>query len=221
MIHFAERQGRQHDMFQRFFRACFTGGLDVGDYDVLARPAAEIGLDRTVAREAPDRGAFDADADVRHAGQLGVTGVPFFVFDGQYAVSGAQPVEAFLQALDVARKGQVRHERMRRPRVTSSWGPVFDGVELSTDGHVEMANLVVSRPRGDCAAVTAGLSERSVRPRPSHAAGRRPELPKARAPTGRRPCARPRVWPRGAHPRLRLVGAVGGVPAAATARSAG
>ncbi|MGW0949206.1 DsbA family oxidoreductase [Streptomyces sp. NPDC002623] len=108
LIYFAESQGRQHDMVQRLFRAYFTDGLNVGDHDALAGLAAEIGLDRSAAREALDTGAFDAevDADVRHAGQLGITGVPFFVFDGQYAVSGAQPVEAFLQALDVAWKGK-------------------------------------------------------------------------------------------------------------------
>ncbi|MEU1178678.1 DsbA family oxidoreductase [Streptomyces sp. NPDC005820] len=108
LIHFAESQDRQHDMVQRLFRAYFTDGLNVGDHDVLAGLAAEIGLDPSAARDALDRGAFDAevDADIRHAGQLGVTGVPFFVFDGQYAVSGAQPVEAFLQALDIAWKGK-------------------------------------------------------------------------------------------------------------------
>ncbi|MGW1025808.1 DsbA family oxidoreductase [Streptomyces sp. NPDC002577] len=109
LIHFAESRGRQHDMVQRLFRAYFTDGLDVGDHDVLAGLAAEIGLDRAAAREALDGGAFDAevDADVREAGQLGIGGVPFFVFDGQYAVSGAQPVEVFLQALDTAWKGKL------------------------------------------------------------------------------------------------------------------
>ncbi|RNG28227.1 DsbA family oxidoreductase [Streptomyces botrytidirepellens] len=108
LIHFAESQGRQHDMVQRLFRAYFTDGLNVGDHDVLAGLAAEIGLDRSAVHEALDSGAFDADvdADVRQAGQLGIGGVPFFVFDGQYAVSGAQPVEAFLRALDVAWKGK-------------------------------------------------------------------------------------------------------------------
>jgi predicted DsbA family dithiol-disulfide isomerase len=104
LIHWARSQGRQHDMVQRLFRAYFTDGLNVGDHDVLAGLAAETGLDRGAAREALGSGAFDADfeADVRQAGELGITGVPFFVFDGRYAVSGAQPVEAFLQALETA-----------------------------------------------------------------------------------------------------------------------
>ncbi|MFE2636403.1 DsbA family oxidoreductase [Streptomyces scopuliridis] len=108
LIHFAGSRSRQHDMVQRLFRAYFTDGLNVGDHDVLAGLAAEIGLDRAAAREALDSGAFDSevDTDVQQAGQLGIGGVPFFVFDGQYAVSGAQPVEAFLQALDIAWKGK-------------------------------------------------------------------------------------------------------------------
>ena len=108
LIHWARSQGRQHAMVERLFRAYFTNGLNVGDHDVLADLAAEIGLDRAATREALDRGAFDADfeADVRQTRQLGITGVPFFVFDGQYAVSGAQPVEAFLQALDTAWKNR-------------------------------------------------------------------------------------------------------------------
>ncbi|MFI1733689.1 DsbA family protein [Streptomyces acidicola] len=108
LIHWAGSQGRQHGMVERLFRAYFTEGLDVGDHDVLAGLAAELGLDPTAAREALDGDAFDADfeADVRQAARLGITGVPFFVFDGQYAVSGAQPVEAFLQALDTAWKNK-------------------------------------------------------------------------------------------------------------------
>ncbi|WBO61660.1 DsbA family protein [Streptomyces camelliae] len=95
-------------MVQRLFRAYFTDGVNVGGHDVLVGLAAEIGLDRAAAREALDSDAFDADADadVRQAGHLGITGVPFFVFDGQYAMSGAQPVEAFLSALDRTWKGK-------------------------------------------------------------------------------------------------------------------
>ncbi|MDT0341467.1 DsbA family oxidoreductase [Streptomyces litchfieldiae] len=108
LIHFARSQGRQHDMVERLFRAFFTDGLNVGDHDVLTDLATQIGLAPAAAREALDSDTFDADvdADVRQAGQLGITGVPFFVFGGKYAVSGAQPLEVFLQALDTAWKGK-------------------------------------------------------------------------------------------------------------------
>lgn len=106
LIHHARSRGREHAMVERLFRAYFTDGLDIGDHGVLADLAAEIGLGADAARETLDSGAYSADfeADVRQAGELGITGVPFFVFDGRYAVSGAQPVEAFLQALDTAWK---------------------------------------------------------------------------------------------------------------------
>ncbi len=104
LIHAAKQHGRQHEMVERLFRAYFADGLHVGRYDVLADLAAEVGLDRTAALEALTSGAFedDVEADIRQARQLGITGVPFFVFDGKYALSGAQPVEAFLQVLDTA-----------------------------------------------------------------------------------------------------------------------
>jgi len=104
LSHFAKQAGRQHEMIQRLFRAYFTDGLNVGDHATLADLAAEVGLDRDAALSALKSGAFDDDveADLRHARKLGISGVPFFVFNGKYAVSGAQPVEAFLKALNTS-----------------------------------------------------------------------------------------------------------------------
>ena len=102
LSHFAATRGKQHEMIIRLFKAYFTDGLYVGDYQVLADLAEEIGLDRAEALAALESGAFEEelDADLDRARQLGITGVPFFVFAGKYAVSGAQPVEGFLQALE-------------------------------------------------------------------------------------------------------------------------
>ncbi len=104
LSHLAKEYGHQYAMIERLFRAYFTDGLDVGDHEVLADLAAEVGLDREQARQALVTGAHDhdVDADIDHARQLGITGVPFFVFNGTHAISGAQPVEAFLHALDTA-----------------------------------------------------------------------------------------------------------------------
>ncbi|GAA2616814.1 DsbA family oxidoreductase [Dactylosporangium fulvum] len=104
LIHFAAKAGRQHEMVQRLFRAYFTEGLSVGDHTVLAGLAAETGLDPAAAAQALATGVFDDDvqADIRQAQQLGISGVPFFIFGGKYALSGGQPVEAFLQALNTA-----------------------------------------------------------------------------------------------------------------------
>lgn len=101
LSHFAKREGRQHEMIQRLFRAYFTEGVSVGDRDTLANLATDIGLDRTAAAASLASGEFaDAvEADIQDARRLGIQGVPFFVFNGKYAVSGAQPVETFTQVL--------------------------------------------------------------------------------------------------------------------------
>jgi len=102
LSHFAKQSGRQHDMIRRLFKAYFTDGLNMGDRETLADLAAEIGLDRDAAAASLEAGEFaDAvEADLQDARRLGISGVPFFVFNGTYAVSGAQPVEAFGQVLD-------------------------------------------------------------------------------------------------------------------------
>lgn len=104
IIHFAKAAGREHDMVMRLFKAEFTEGLNLADHEVLADLAAELGLDRAAAAEALATGGFESDirADLAQAQAYGISGVPFFVFDNKWAVSGAQPVEAFRQALDKA-----------------------------------------------------------------------------------------------------------------------
>ena len=104
LTHFAKAAGRQRELVERLFRAYFTDGRNVGSHDDLADLAAEAGLDRAGAAEALASGAFQAEvaADINQARQYGISGVPFFVFGQKYAVSGAQPVESFLQALQTA-----------------------------------------------------------------------------------------------------------------------
>ncbi|UNX54740.1 DsbA family oxidoreductase [Georgenia sp. TF02-10] len=104
LSHFAAAHGKQHEMVQRLFQAYFTDGLNVADHQVLADLATGVGLDRdaTLAALASGRFADAVDADVEQARQMGISGVPFFVFAGKYAVSGAQPVEVFGQALETS-----------------------------------------------------------------------------------------------------------------------
>lgn len=108
LSHFGREHGAQRALMRRLFRAVFTDGLHVGDHEVLADLAAEVGLDRAAALEALASGAFEADvmADLKQARELGISGVPFFVFDERYAVSGAQPVDALLKALGTAWKAK-------------------------------------------------------------------------------------------------------------------
>lgn len=102
LIHLAADHGRQDRMKERLLRAHFTEGAPLGERPTLLRLAAEVGLDADEARQALDDERFVAAVrrDEAEASALGVTGVPFFVFDRRYGVSGAQPSERLLQVLE-------------------------------------------------------------------------------------------------------------------------
>jgi predicted DsbA family dithiol-disulfide isomerase len=105
LLHYAKEQGRQLDMKERLLKAYFVDGRHVGRIEDLADLAAEIGLDREeVVRVLTDE-TYHADvkADVAQAVAYGIQGVPFFVIDGTYGVSGAQDATAFTQVLEQAR----------------------------------------------------------------------------------------------------------------------
>jgi predicted DsbA family dithiol-disulfide isomerase len=118
LIHLAAAHGRQDAAKERILYAYFTEGLNIDDAATLTQLGTELGLP-----EAEVAQLFQTDAyaqDVRHdeyqARQIGVRGVPFFVFDDKYAVSGAQPKEVFLEVLE-----KVWEER--QPAVVGADGP--------------------------------------------------------------------------------------------------
>lgn len=106
LLHFAKDQGRQGELVQALYEANFAEEASVfGDAERLVRLAAAVGLDEAGARTVladPTAYAEEVRADEREAAQLGATGVPFFVIDRKYGVSGAQPAEVFEQALSQA-----------------------------------------------------------------------------------------------------------------------
>ncbi|MDZ5144104.1 DsbA family oxidoreductase [Microbacterium testaceum] len=99
LLHFAKENGKQLELAEVLMSAYFLEGKHVGRDDDLIALAVEVGLDEAEAREALASQRFRAAvrADQEQARQFGITGVPFFVIDGKYGVSGAQPVEAFSQ----------------------------------------------------------------------------------------------------------------------------
>jgi predicted DsbA family dithiol-disulfide isomerase len=101
LIHLAAAYGRQDAMKERLMRAYFTEGEPVGDRETLIRLAADIGLDARAALEG-EVYAETVHADEDLAARIGIRGVPFFVLDRRYGVSGAQPSELLLQALEKA-----------------------------------------------------------------------------------------------------------------------
>ncbi len=86
---------------ERLLAAYFTDGLDIGDPGVLADCAAEVGFDRSEMMEflASDRGAADVTAELESAYDNGITAVPTYVLDGQWAIPGAQEPETFAKVL--------------------------------------------------------------------------------------------------------------------------
>ncbi|WP_281196099.1 DsbA family oxidoreductase [Microtetraspora malaysiensis] len=97
LIWLAQRAGRGAEAVDRLFRAYFQEGLDVGDPETLAKLAAELGVTDT------GEGAEEVRAELADARDLGISGVPLFLFEGQFAVSGAQPVETLVAALNEVR----------------------------------------------------------------------------------------------------------------------
>ncbi len=104
LLHLALARGRQHELKQALDTGTFAEGLSVSDHDELTRVAVAAGLDEVEVRRvlASDEYADAVRADVAQARAYGITGVPFFVLDGRFGVSGAQPAEQVLAALEQA-----------------------------------------------------------------------------------------------------------------------
>jgi len=104
LLHLALDEGRQGELKERLLAAYFLRGANMGDHDVLRRIAVDAGLDPARVDEvlAGDDYADAVRADIAQARAYGANGVPFFVVDQRYGVSGAQPTEVFRQLLDRA-----------------------------------------------------------------------------------------------------------------------
>lgn len=99
LAHHAKSQGLGPEMHERLMRAQLIEGETINDVDTLVRLAEEIGVEGARPVVTSDQYTDDVNADIREARLLGATGVPFFVLDRKYGVSGAQPAEVFEQAL--------------------------------------------------------------------------------------------------------------------------
>lgn len=101
LLHHAETTGHRQALTDRLFRAYFAEGRHIGHLDELIGLATEVGMDPKAARLALVDHRFDAaiDHDIQRAHQMGAQGVPFYVINGTWGISGAQTAEAFLDAL--------------------------------------------------------------------------------------------------------------------------
>jgi predicted DsbA family dithiol-disulfide isomerase len=107
LVRLAEREGCADALVEAMFRAYFIAGRDLGDPATLAALAADSGLDRAAATRflASDVGVADVVAEDRFARRAGINAVPCFIFDGNYAIAGAQEPEFFLPVFDLVRHG--------------------------------------------------------------------------------------------------------------------
>ncbi|XBH20969.1 DsbA family oxidoreductase [Jonesiaceae bacterium BS-20] len=104
ILHFAKAHGKQIELKERLLKAYFTEGQHVGKQDVLVALAAEVGLDAEQAALALADGTYanEVQADIDQARAYGINGVPFFVINNKYGISGTQDPRAFTQALEQA-----------------------------------------------------------------------------------------------------------------------
>ncbi len=104
LVHLAQSRGLGNPIEEALFRAHFTEGKDISDRETLIAIGKEVGLEEAAIATLLDGDAYDYEVaqDILEARNIGVRGVPFFVFNRKYAVSGAQPTEVFLQTLQTA-----------------------------------------------------------------------------------------------------------------------
>ncbi|MBB3107146.1 putative DsbA family dithiol-disulfide isomerase [Psychrobacter luti] len=102
LLHWANQQGRMHDLKQALFSAHFTNNRNISDNAVLADIAAEVGLDRTEALAVLEEQRFakEVRAEEQHWQQQGIQSVPAMIFNERHLVSGAQGVENYVNILE-------------------------------------------------------------------------------------------------------------------------
>lgn len=106
LLYAAAEEDRQAELLELIFRAYFTEGRDIGDAEVLAELGHEAGLlDTAITDALVDGGRLEAAmSEDLQSRRIGINGVPFFIFNGRFGLSGAQEPEALLNMLDLARE---------------------------------------------------------------------------------------------------------------------
>lgn len=104
LIHLAKRYNKQDEMKERLLKAYFTEAKNIDDTPTLIAIGAELGIDADVIKEVLESDTYSehVQTDIKEAQQIGVRGVPFFVFNRKYGISGAQETAVFKDTLDKA-----------------------------------------------------------------------------------------------------------------------
>ncbi len=127
LIQFAKTKGLGNEAEEALFKAHFTEGKNIDDKEALLQIATDISLDESETREVLASDAFEKEVkrDEMQAQSFGISGVPFFVLNNKYAVSGAQSPETFLQALN---QTWIESEEVKKPMV------INEGESCTIDG---------------------------------------------------------------------------------------
>lgn len=101
LVHLAKTYGKDQALAERLFKAYFEESLLLSDIDVLVKLAEDVGIENDVVLNMLHSRDYELDvrSDENAAHSLNITGVPYFIFDGKYAVSGAQPPEVFSEVI--------------------------------------------------------------------------------------------------------------------------
>lgn len=114
LVKWAETKNKDAELTEQLMHQYFVEAKNVGNHDILLSITESIGLPRDEAKQVLESDQFMAQVqfDIAEAGQIGVQGVPFFVVNRKYALSGAQPLDAFVEALE-----QIAEEEGIRPKL--------------------------------------------------------------------------------------------------------
>jgi len=101
LIWFAQQQGMQDDLVESLFHSYFTEGRDIGDASELVDIASKAGLGSDAVRKflANSQGVEEVRSEEAEGRRMGIRGVPYYVLNGRYALSGAQPPDVFVSSL--------------------------------------------------------------------------------------------------------------------------
>ncbi len=114
LIHFAKEHGKMIEMKEKLLQSYFIDGEHVGEIESLANIAEQIGLDKEAVNQMLTSNRYEAEVqhDMQEGVQIGVQGVPFFVINRKYAVSGAQPSNVFLEVLNKVNEEEKQQEKL-------------------------------------------------------------------------------------------------------------
>lgn len=122
LSYYAKEKGKIREFMERILKAHFTDSLDIGDHATLAQLTSEIGLDGNEALDvlANDKYSENIAADRAEGSKIGIQGVPFYVVNDRYVISGAQPSEVFLETLQQVWKEEYANTKVEEHKLESS-----------------------------------------------------------------------------------------------------